>query len=185
VSKWTSLLVIAFFLPCGTWSEHQIAAACSAAPFQLRNAFVSPGAGVTSWPVLPGDKIAAGKAPVTVAFPDGSFVYLDANSKATLDLSGKAPVVNLQNSSAEFSLKSSSSLTILCDGKVVPIKDLTGELRIGSDGKVVVGDDHEKHDHFCDHNATKGCDCDDRDHHDHDHDHDKDDRHCRSVSPSR
>ena len=115
------------------WGQNQVATATSAAPFQLRGAAVSPGQGVPSWPVMAGDGLIAGDAPVTISFPDGSSVLLGVMSQARVSLSGQTPVFELQSGTARYSLKSLSSVQIVSAGKPVDVKNRTGDV-VTNDG---------------------------------------------------
>ena len=58
-------------------AQGQVATVTSTAPFQLRGANVTTDQGVPSWPVMPGDAIKAGSAPVIITYADGSSIILD------------------------------------------------------------------------------------------------------------
>lgn len=94
------------------FAQGQIATASSSEPFQLHGALVKPGQGVPFWPVMSGDLIQAGTEPVTIRFRDGSTIILAAGSDATLTLDGTTPVFNLTAGSAEYQLRTSSTIEL-------------------------------------------------------------------------
>lgn len=113
-------------------AQTQIATITSDSSFQLRGAGVTPGQGVPSWPVMPGDTIQAGQTPLTLTFSDGSTIILSPGAKAKVDLSGKTPVFQLQSGEAHYSLKTLASVKLEeLKAYVIP-KDLVGNLSIGS-----------------------------------------------------
>ena len=121
-----------------SWAQSQVATSTSTAPFELRGAHVTPGQGVPSWPVMPGDTIKAGSGPVTITFTDGSSVILDPNSTAKVDLSGQTPEFELQTGSVHYALKSASAVKLIAMGKPVSTSRLTGIVKI-SNGHVATG----------------------------------------------
>jgi hypothetical protein len=121
-----------------TWAQSQVATSTSTAPFELRGAHVTPGQGVPSWPVMPGDTVKAGSGPVTIAVADGSSVILDPDSTAKVDLSDRTPVFQLQGGSAHYALKSASAVRLVAMGKPVSTTHLTGIVKI-SNGHVSNG----------------------------------------------
>jgi hypothetical protein len=114
-------------------AQTQVATITSDSPFQLRGAGITPGQGVPSWPVMPGDIIQAGSTPLTLTFPDGSTIILSPGAKAKVDLSGKTPVFQLQSGEAHYSLKTLASVKLEQLKATVNPKDLIGDLVIGSD----------------------------------------------------
>jgi ferric-dicitrate binding protein FerR (iron transport regulator) len=127
-----------FVFTNGAWAQNQVATVSSPAPFQLRGAAVTPGQGVPAWPVMPGDEIIAGDAPVTVTFPDGSSVILGVASKARIDMSGQTPEFDLESGSAQFSLKTLSSVILVHSGQTISPKNLTGDFVVNEGGGAVV-----------------------------------------------
>jgi hypothetical protein len=95
-------------------AETQMAIVTSAGPFQLRGAHVTPGPGVPSWPVLPGDTITAGAAAVTLTFPDGSTIVLSPHTSAVVTLTGSTPVVALMSGAAHYTLTAPTAVTLQC-----------------------------------------------------------------------
>jgi hypothetical protein len=121
-----------------TWAQSQMATSTSSAPFELRGAQVTPGQGVPSWPVMPGDTIKAGSGSVTTVFSNGSSIVLDPNSSAKVDLSGQTPVFQLQTGALHYSLKSASAVKLTALGTPVTTTHLTGLVKI-SNGHVTSG----------------------------------------------
>ena len=93
-------------------AQGQVATATSTAPFQLRGANVTTDQGVPSWPVMPGDAIKAGSAPVVSAFADGSSVILDPGSSARITISGQTPTFLLECGTARYTLSSLSAVKL-------------------------------------------------------------------------
>jgi hypothetical protein len=107
-------------------AQGQLATVNSAAPFQLRGATVVPGQGVPSWPVMPGDEIVAGDAPVSVTFADGSNIVMGVSSEAVVDRAGQTPEFELLSGKAQYFLKSPSAVKVLRYGKPVDAKGQSG-----------------------------------------------------------
>src|SRR5258708_22978238 len=116
------LLIVAF-------AQTQVATITSESPFQLRGANVTPGQGVPSWPVMPGDAIQAGETPLTITFQDGSTIVLAPGSSAKVDLSGKTPLFQLENGTAHYSLKSSNAVKLMELKTLVMPSYLAGDLQ--------------------------------------------------------
>lgn len=126
-----ALVVIAVI----AFAQTQVASITSNGPFQLRGANVTPGQGVPSWPVMPGDTIKAGDKPLTIAFQDGSTIDLAPGSSAKVDLSGNTPVFQLESGTAHYSLKTLDAVKLMTlDNSVTP-KDLAGSLQVGVGGQ--------------------------------------------------
>ncbi|MGB2886294.1 MAG: hypothetical protein WBC04_01230 [Candidatus Acidiferrales bacterium] len=138
MKKCLQLIVGLFVFTNGVWAQNQVATASSPAPFQLRGASVTPGQGVPGWPVMPGDAIIAGDAPVTVTFPDGSWVILGAASRARIEMSGQTPEFDLDSGTGQFSLKTLSSVILVHSGQKISPKDLTGDFVVNEGGGAVV-----------------------------------------------
>ena len=113
------------------FAQTQIATITSDSPFQLRGANVTPGQGVPSWPLMPGDTILAGQTPLTVTFPDGSTIILSPGSSAKVDLAGQTPVFQLENGSVHYSLKSVSAVKLMEMSRSVTPKGIVGDLQLG------------------------------------------------------
>ena len=101
-------------LAAGTlmFAQDQAATATSTAPFQLRGANVTTDQGVPSWPVMPGDTIQAGKAPVVISFAGGSTITLGPGASAKITLSGQTPVFQLECGTARYSLSALSAVKL-------------------------------------------------------------------------
>jgi hypothetical protein len=114
-------------------AQTQVATITSDSPFQLRGVGVTPGQGVPSWPVMPGDTIQAGQMPLTLTFSDGSTIILSPGGTAKVDLAGKTPVFKLESGSAHYMLKTLSSVKLEQLKATVNPKDVVGDLVIGND----------------------------------------------------
>ena len=93
-------------------AQGQVATVTSTGPFQLRGANVTTDRGVPSWPVMPGDTIQAGNAPVIVTFAGGSSVILDPGSSARITISGQTPTFQLVCGTARYSLSALSAVKL-------------------------------------------------------------------------
>jgi hypothetical protein len=107
-----------------------MATASSGAAFELRGAMLTPGEGVPAWPLMAGDLIKAGSAPVTLTFADGSRVMLEPKSVAQMRLQGQTPVFDLEGGGAQFSLISISAVKLTALGRSVTPTDLTGRFSL-------------------------------------------------------
>ena len=85
-------------------AQSQIATVTSTAPFQLRGANVSTDQGVPSWPVMPGNEIKAGSAPVVITFAGGSTITLEPGSSAKVVMDGPTPKFVLECGKAGYTL---------------------------------------------------------------------------------
>jgi hypothetical protein len=127
MSRVIKFQLISAFIAASCWGQIQVNAS-SPSSFTLRGATIGTGQGVPSWPVLTGDTVKAGKAPVTLTFSDGSTITLDPGAEATLDLSGKTPVFKLMKGTAEYALKTPASVELVSGGQNVTVAGLTGTL---------------------------------------------------------
>jgi len=93
-------------------AQGQVATVTSTAPFQLRGANVTTDQGVPSWPVMPGDAIKAGSAPVIITYADGSSIILDPGSSAKITISGQTPTFQLECGTARYSLSALSAVKV-------------------------------------------------------------------------
>jgi hypothetical protein len=109
-------------------AQGQVATVTSTAPFQLRGANVTTDQGVPSWPVMAGDAIKAGSAPLVTTFADGSSVILEPGSSAKITISGQTPTFLLECGTARYSLSALSAVKL--NDPVSPPK-LTGVYSIG------------------------------------------------------
>ena len=110
-------------------AQTQVATVNSDSRFRLRGAYINPGGGVPSWPVLAGDEIKAGPTPVTLTFPDGSTVILAPDSTAIVNVDAQMPVFGLEDGAAHYSLKTLTSVRLKNRRTVVAATDLTGDLQ--------------------------------------------------------
>lgn len=102
-------LLAAVTLMC---AQGQVATVTSTAPFQLRGANVTTDQGVPSWPVMPGDAIQAGSAPVVISFAGGSSVTQEPGSSARITISGQTPMFHLECGAARYSLSALSAVKL-------------------------------------------------------------------------
>jgi hypothetical protein len=114
------------------WAQQPLASASSPAAFTLRGVTVTPGQGVTSWPLLSGDTIKAGAAPTTLSFPAGATIQLAPGSAASVKLIGGKPVFQLISGSASYSLSSSAAVGLMQGSQAVASSTLTGVLSAGN-----------------------------------------------------
>jgi hypothetical protein len=122
------LAIIGVAGPLLILAQTQVGTVTSSAPFQLRGATISPGEGVPSWPVLPGDTLSAGDAPTIVTFTDGSVVSMEPHAAANASLSGNTPGFQLIKGKASYSLKSPTSLKLLVGNHAVTTAALSGTI---------------------------------------------------------
>jgi len=123
-------LLTGLLLASMAFAETQIATVTSDSPFQLRGVAITPGQGVPSWPVMPGDLIQAGQTPLTITFQDGSTGVLAPGVSAKVGLAGKTPVFQLECGSAHYTLKTLSSVNLMQANSAVTPKDLVGDLTV-------------------------------------------------------
>lgn len=129
----TGFVALVFFaVAMFAGGQTQIATVTSDSPFQLRGAGITPGQGVPSWPVLPGDLITAGQTPVSLVFADGSTIILAPGAVAKVSLSHKKPVFELESGAAHYTLITKSSVELVTLKTTVVPTDLVGDLQIGS-----------------------------------------------------
>jgi hypothetical protein len=132
------LIALLLVSPVAGWTQNQVATVTASAPFTLRGAVVTPSPGVPTWPVLPGDALAAGKSPTAVTFADGSVLVLAHESTAKIDLLNGKPVFQLISGNAQYSLKSTSAVQLMAGGKTEVPKGLTGTIKVVSHKTVVI-----------------------------------------------
>jgi hypothetical protein len=104
MKKGTRVLAALLAAVTVVWAQGQVATVTSTAPFELRGANVRIDQGVTSWPVIPGDAIKAGGAPVVITFTDGSSVILDPRSSAKITITGQTPTFVLECGTTRYTL---------------------------------------------------------------------------------
>jgi hypothetical protein len=119
-----SALLLTLTFPLCASSE--VAIVTSTAPFQLRGVSVATNEGVPSWPVMSGDIIQAGNAPVMLVFGDRSSIILDPETSARVELSGQTPVFRLVCGGAYYSLKGFTALKLMAQNDPFIASQLTG-----------------------------------------------------------
>ena len=97
--------------------------------FTLRGATAAP-IGAPTWPVMAGDEITAGLAPVTVSFADGSRVVLKPGATARMRMEGRSPVLELMHAVASFALKPGTAVRVFAGGQPLPDGRLLGSVSI-------------------------------------------------------
>jgi hypothetical protein len=97
----------------------QVGTAKSISPFQLRQVTVAQDLGVPSWPVLAGDSIQAGKAPVLVTLNDGSTITLGANAEGRFGVADGKTVFQLLRGEAQYGLKAADSVVLMAGDKAI------------------------------------------------------------------
>lgn len=80
-------------------------------PFKVSGVSV-PVSGVSSWPVIAGDELQIGNAPVVLTFKDGSRVTLGKNSRATVEGKSKNAALRLLDGAMAFTLINGSSVRL-------------------------------------------------------------------------
>jgi len=95
-----------------------IANVSSTEPFKVSGVSV-PVAGGSSWPVIAGDELAAGGAPVVLTFKDGSRVTLSKNSRATVSGKTKNAALRLLDGAMAFTLARGSNVRLYSAGNLV------------------------------------------------------------------
>jgi len=88
-----------------------VASVQSPSNFQLRDATVNT-AGVSSWPVMPGDTVTAGNTAATMRFIDGTVVTLAPNSRVKVQEKKDDLTLQLLSGSMAFVLAQSSALRV-------------------------------------------------------------------------
>jgi ferric-dicitrate binding protein FerR (iron transport regulator) len=86
-----------------------VASLRSASDFQLSGATVNT-AGVSSWPVMAGDKVASGVTPATLRFTDGTVVTLGPGSQAKIEQEKDKLTVRLVSGFMSFVTSPASSM---------------------------------------------------------------------------
>jgi hypothetical protein len=87
-------------------------------PFKVSGVSV-PVSGVSSWPVIAGDELSAGNAPVVLTFKDGSRVTLGKNSRATVEDKNKKVALRLLDGAMVFMLSRGSNVRLYSAGNLV------------------------------------------------------------------
>jgi|GEM_PF-6372957 len=112
-------------------AQQPVATVTSSASFTLRGAAVSPGQGVTMWPVMAGDTVKAGNAITILTFPDGSAITLDPGAEAIINFANGKPVFQLVSGTAHYSLKSLTAVQLAASGQTVTPTALSGVITPG------------------------------------------------------
>ena len=112
-------------------AQQPVATVTSSASFTLRGAAVSPGQGVTMWPVMAGDSVKAGNAITIITFPDGSVITLEPGAEAIVTFANGMPVFQLVSGTAHYSLKSLSAVQLVASGQTVTPTALSGVITPG------------------------------------------------------
>lgn len=87
-------------------------------PFKVSGVSV-PVSGVSSWPVIAGDELSVGNAPVVLTFKDGTRVTLGKNSRATVEGKTKNLALRLLDGAMAFTLSRGSSVRLYSAGTLV------------------------------------------------------------------
>jgi hypothetical protein len=116
----------------------KVATVTASAPFKLKGAEVNP-AGVPSWPVLAGDAIEAGKAPVTLTFEDGTKVALSPGAKGRVEVQNGKAVFVLTEGEALYDLKGMDSVRLMALDKQVKPSATRGTYCVGCSSKAPGG----------------------------------------------
>jgi hypothetical protein len=124
----TKVLIVSVFIAAVARGQVQVATVSSPSAFTLRGAIVNPEQGVPDWPVLAGNTIKAGSAPATLIFPESSTIVLNPGAEATVGLSGQTPVFQLLKGSAQYSLKTLTSVQLKEASQSVSVTKLAGVL---------------------------------------------------------
>lgn len=87
-------------------------------PFKVSGVSV-PVSGVASWPLIAGDELSVGNAPVVLTFKDGSRVTLGKNSRATVEGESKNAALRLLDGAMAFTLSRGSGVRLYSAGNLV------------------------------------------------------------------
>lgn len=107
----------------------RVASATSSQAFTLNGEQVNP-RGVPTWPVMAGNEIVAGSAPVTLTFSDGSRISLSPGAKAKVEVVEGKIVFRLLSGEAAYDLKQLDSITLVAIDATVKPADLRGAYAI-------------------------------------------------------
>jgi hypothetical protein len=109
---------IASWVAATAFAAAPVGTASSSGAFDLNGIAMAP-EGVSSWPVIAGDEVRSGAAPVIIRFQDGSRMTLGEQSRVRLTATGDAVSVNLIGGQAQFALSTDSSMQVLNQGRQV------------------------------------------------------------------
>ena len=130
------LAVGAIAFVASAFAAAPIANVSSSEPFELRGHTV-PVEGVTSWPVLAGDRIHASTSQALIRFADGSVITLYPGSTATVDSdSADHNSFRLISGTMALAIKAPRNLSIYSAGELVTVHP---GRQVVSTGKVGVG----------------------------------------------
>jgi len=107
----------------------RLATATSTQPFTLNGQTVNP-SGVPNWPVMAGNEIVAGSAPVTLTFSDGSRISLAPGSRARVEDVGGKLTFRLLEGEAAYDLRGLDSVSLIAIDRVVKPSGLRGTYAI-------------------------------------------------------
>ncbi len=100
------------------FAARPIANVTSSEPYKVSGVAV-PVAGVKSWPVVAGDELRAGEAPLVVTFKDGSRVTLGKNSRAKVEGEGRNAALRLFDGAMGFLLLKGSKVRLYSESNPV------------------------------------------------------------------
>ncbi len=126
-----NMTAVFFAAAAVVWAQQPLANANSPAAFTLRGVAVTPGQGVTSWPLISGDTIRAGAASTTLSFPAGATIQLAPGSEASVTLISGKPVFQLISGSASYALTSEGAVGLMQGSQDAKPRHLTGVLTTG------------------------------------------------------
>jgi hypothetical protein len=98
-------------------ASQPIATVSGSSSFELDGSLINT-AGVTTWPLMPGDRVVAKDSAVVIAMRDGSRITLAANSQIHFGSEANA-IADLTSGSMQFTLAAGSNLRILRGGSPV------------------------------------------------------------------
>jgi hypothetical protein len=123
---------LAISIPVAATAQTQLGTVTSTSPFELRGAHVNPAPGVPNWPVVSGDTLQAGNAPLTLTLFDGSTVIVAPRTRVTLGVMNNGPVVRLDSGSVHYNLRRDpGEINFYCRNDRSAITNQTGELDCG------------------------------------------------------
>lgn len=111
-----AILMVAVSL--ASFGASPIANVSSSESFKVSGVSV-PVAGIRSWPVVDGDELRAGNAPVTLTFKDGTRVVLGKNSRATVEGKNKNAALRLLDGAMAYTLRGRSAVRLYSDGNLI------------------------------------------------------------------
>jgi hypothetical protein len=115
----------------GAFASQPIATVSGSSSFELDGSLVNT-AGVTAWPLMPGDRVVARDSALVIAMKDGSRLTLAANSQLRFESAAAEPTANLISGSMQFTVAPGSVLRVLRDR--VPVGVRSGSISVGSAG---------------------------------------------------